>query len=219
MRFALGFLGGLLSAAVALYVYSAKLAPQFGDRGCLHFCGENTTCVDGRCQLVNVETPDKAADSTPPKRKDKRKRRRRPRRDGRDNSDAMVAKDIPWDNDSHVPAFDMQAIQKIDAGDASVRLDDFEINKGLRRLDAAFQRCIETADQRSGGQLSAGTVKISFGINGKGQVVGVNARAPKSIERHGIIPCVRTAVFAYKFPAYDGPTTRVETHFDVLFEE
>lgn len=173
---------------------------------CRGYCGEGTQCVAGSCQmLVRAQAP-----QTKPKKARQRKKRRARRA-------AMKNPALPWANDRKVPRFDANAIQKINANDESGRLDQMDIDAVLAKLQPAWERCVERADSRAQGELPEGRVHLSFGVNGHGKVTGVNAKAPKGLKKYGIIPCVRLAIFSASFPAYRGPDTRVESHFDVAF--
>lgn len=174
---------------------------------CRGFCGQSLGCVQGQCQPV----PEQVA--PPPSKADQKKPKKKARARRKVSGNIKLA----WANDRGIPRFDPNAIQKIGAGDASGRLDQLDIDRVLKALEPAWHRCIERADTRAQGTLSTGRVHLSFGVNGAGKVTGVNARAPKALAKFGIVPCVRLAIYKTKFPAYNGPETRVESHFDVEF--
>lgn len=204
----LGLLLAVLVGAVAalVAVKSPLSILELWSDPCRGFCAQGVTCHKGRC--VAMERP--AAFAPRPKKAKSRKRRARSR--GGTNPVKL-----PWTKDRHVPRFDPHAIQKIQAGDESGRLDQMDIDAALAKLQPAWERCVERADTRAQGQLAEGRVHLSFGVSGAGKVTGVNARAPKALAKFGIVPCVRVAVFGARFPAYKGPDTRVESHFDVAF--
>lgn len=197
---------GALVALVA--VGSPQSIIEMWKDPCRGFCAAQLACVQGQCQNPAPKAPSAPVKQTPKK---KRKKKARATRSLAGNPK------LPWANDRHVPPFKENAIQEINANDASGRLDSLDIDRVLKSLEVAWHRCIERADTRAQGTLTTGKVHLTFGVNGKGKVTGVNARAPKALKKFGIIPCIRVAIYKAKFPAYNGPDTQVDSHFDVEF--
>jgi hypothetical protein len=182
---------------------------------CSSVCGPGTAWVDGHCELAPEDEEPIAAEPEPPSKTKRRGKRGKQGSD--DEAEAgieLAAGGPPIDDDSHVPRFDANADQTISMSDGTGRLSDAEIDRELGKLDGAFQACVRDAAARVE-SLGTGTVKYSFGVDGKGKVTGVNASAPQALEDAGIIPCVRKAVYAHRFPAFDGPTMKVGSSFRV----
>jgi hypothetical protein len=98
--------------------------------------------------------------------------------------------------------------------DGTGRLSDADVDRELAKLDRAFQACVRDAAARVA-ELGTGTVKYSFGVDGRGKVTGVSASAPANLQDAGIVPCVRVAVYGHEFPAFDGPTMKASSSFSV----
>jgi hypothetical protein len=213
-----GFAGGLVLGVClgvgGMFGYSTYLATA--PRDCGGVCGDGTVCEAGRC-LPSVAEAEPVDDVDAPEPDGKRKRKRGRRGAGASGDEAnTLASDAgpPVDNDAHVPRFDPNADQSISMSDGSGRLSDGQIDRELAKLDSSFQACVRDGAARAP-DLGSGTVKYSFGVDGKGKVTGVNASAPAKLAEAGIVPCVRKAVYGHKFPAFDGPQMKVSSSFSV----
>ena len=215
--FAGGLALGVLLSVGGMFGYSTYMAGAPGNCDGGSLCGEGTVCEAGRCQLAVAE-PELVEAVEAPEPKGKRKRRRG-RRGGSgasdDGGEALAEGSGPAiDNDAHVPRFNPNADQSISMSDGSGRLSDAQIDRELGKLDGSFQACVRDAAARVP-DIGSGTVRYSFGIDGKGKVTGVNASAPARLSEAGIIPCVRKAVYGHKFPAFNGPQMKVNSSFAV----
>lgn len=213
------WIGGLVLGA-ALGAGGLYLAQTLGEPEtdpCLDRCGDGTVCEAERC--VVAPEPEAEVEAEPePEGKSKRKGKRR-RGKGSDGDDAGTAADAPTsgppiDDDSGVPKFQMDKDQTIGAADGSERLSDAQIDKTLRALDPAFQRCVRDAAERVD-DLGTGKITFELGVAGSGKVTGVNARGPANLADAGLIPCVRKAIYAQRFPLFNGPEMRVSSSFRV----
>jgi len=204
-----GFATATVLAAVGGVLYFGYL--QGADDAatpCGGVCGDGTVCSEDRCEIAPPEV------DTPPEDDGKKKRRRRGRRGRKGASEqALAAGFVPVD-DSSVPRFNPKAEQSMDMDSGTGRLSDRQVDQELAKLDGTFQGCVKTAAKYAD-ELGTGTVKMNFGVDGKGKVTGVNVRAPENLAAWGIVPCVRKAVYGHRFPAFDGPIMRVESSFRV----
>jgi hypothetical protein len=173
--------------------------------------------VGERCELAPVEPEQPLVEDAEEPGKSKRRKGRR----GKTGDTAEAGEDEgltgagpALDNDSHVPRFNANADQSISMSDGTGRLSDAEVDRELAKLDKAFQACVRDAAARVS-ELGTGTVKYSFGVDGRGKVTGVTASAPSSLQDAGIVPCVRVAVYGHRFPAFDGPTMKASSSFSV----
>jgi hypothetical protein len=210
-----GIVLGVLLGAGGMYGVSTFM---LGDRGeCGGACGEGTVCVGERCELAPVEVDEPVVEEPEEPGKSKRRKGRRGKSgDGADAGEAEVLAGTgpALDDDSHVPRYDANADQSISMADGTGRLSDAEIDRELAKLDKAFQACVRDAAARVD-ELGSGTVKYSFGVDGRGKVTGVTASAPSNLQHGGIVPCVRVAVYGHRFPAFDGPTMKASSSFSV----
>lgn len=211
-QFLAGALLGLSLGATAVYLYLGSLTPA-PDSTCAGLCGEGTSCVEGRCELVEPELEIAVADE-PGKTKRKKKRKGGGSADAADEGEAAIASGSEWDDDSKIPRFDADADQVIGAGEGSERLSDAKIDAELAKLDDDFQTCVREANDRVA-ELGTGKVSYSFGIAPSGKVTGVNASAPANLRDAGLLPCVRKAVYEHRFPSWDGPTMKASSSFSV----
>ena len=208
-------LGALVGAGGLFAVQTFVLgAPE----DCGGICSDGTICEAGRCELAPLDEPEEpeVAEADGDDGKRKRRRRRGAGDDGGGEGEGEVLADggPPIDDDSHVPRFNPDADQSISMSDGSGRLSDGQIDAELAKLDRPFQACVRDASQRVT-DLGTGTVKYGFGIDGRGKVTGVNVTAPANLKDAGIVPCVRKAVYGHRFPAFDGPTMKVNSSFSV----
>jgi hypothetical protein len=185
------------------------------DRGpgadeCYNVCGEGTECRDKRCVIAQLE--DEALPEDDGKQDKKKKRRRKKKGDGSEAADASDFKPV---NDSHIPKYDPNRVQKIGMDSGTERLPDETIRSHLRRLEPKFNQCIETAAMYSDEDIRPGGVDFVFSIEKTGRVSGISVKAPKHLQVFGIVPCLRKAVFDHHFPSYDGPPTGVDYSFKV----
>jgi hypothetical protein len=184
---------------------------------CGGLCGEGTRCELGVCIVAAPEEPEvneEVVEDDKGKRKSKRRRGSKSGEGDAALEAAATGNGPPIDDDSGVPRFDPNADQTIGAADGSERLSDSVIDRELGKLDKQFQACVRDANERVE-ELGSGTVKYSFGVAGSGKVTGVNASAPANLEAAGIVPCVRKAVYAHKFPIFNGPDAKVSSSFSV----
>ncbi|PRQ09018.1 hypothetical protein ENSA7_12890 [Enhygromyxa salina] len=210
---------GLVLGAAGMFGYSTYLAnaPSL-DCGGGELCGAGTVCKAGHCEVEVAEVEVEEAQNDEPE-PGKRKRRRGRRGGGgggasADEGELAAEGGPPLDNDSHVPRFDLNKDQSISMSDGTGRLSDAQIDRELAKLDSSFQACVRDAAARMP-DLNSGTVRYSFGVDGKGKVTGVNASAPARLTEAGMVPCVRKAVYGHKFPAFDGPEMKVTSSFAV----
>lgn len=190
--------------AVQTYVLEAP--------ACSGRCGSGTVCVEDLCVAAEPEIDAPEAEPEEPTKK-KRKGKRKKKQGTGTGADAEAGGPA-IDDDSDVPGFDPNADRSIGERDGVGRLSDAQVDAELAKLDRPFQRCVQQASERVD-ELGTGKVSLSFGVDGKGKVTGVNVSAPANLKDAGIVPCVRKAIFAHKFPAYDGPETRVRSSFHV----
>lgn len=213
--FAGGLALGVLLGVGGMFGYSTYLAAAPEDCGGGELCGEGTVCQAGRCQLAVAEAEVvEEAEAPEPGSKRKRRRGKRGSRGGGAGGELAGDGGPPLDNDAKVPRFDPNKDQSISMSDGSGRLSDAQIDRELAKLDSAFQACVRDAAARVP-DISSGTVRYSFGVDGKGKVTGVNASAPAKLTDAGIIPCVRKSVYGHKFPAFNGPEMKVSSSFTV----
>ena len=199
-----GLLFGGLVGAGGYYAYQSQKPVE----NCADMCGEGTSCVEGRCQVVVAEV-EEPADET---KDEKRKRRRRKKKSGGGEGGTTAVARV---DDSHVPRYDRTKAKMIGEGTGSERLSDRAIDKVLRSLDPKFQDCVAKAAMASDEELKSGRVSYEFGIAPSGKVTGVNVTAPSHLKALGVDACVRVAVYKAKFPSFDGIDMGAEGSFSI----
>ena len=171
-------------------------------------CGEGTTCMANRCELVVAELVEEEDDVNT----GKKKRRRRSKKKG-SATDGTVA--LVRVNDSHVPRFNPKKTKIIEEGTGSERLSDRTIDRTLKKLDPKFQECIKKAVMASEEDVKSGRVVYEFGIAPSGKVSGVNVRAPAHLKALGVDSCTRVAVYGLRFPSFSGLEMAAEGSFSI----
>ena len=205
---------GAPSASLAVLVLLAGCNDTPGAGGCYGVCGEGTVCRSGICVVASEEAASPEVEAEVPAKSAKR------RRGGKRGADADAEAEADGDaftpvDDSRVPEYDANKTQVIDMKAGTERLDDEVVRAHLRRLEPAFNRCIETAAQHSDEDIGGGEVDFAFGIAPSGKVDGVSVKAPSQLRVFGIVPCLRRALADHRFPAFDGPTMGVDYSFRV----
>lgn len=204
---------GVLLGAGGMYGVSTFLLAEPGE--CGGACGEGTVCVGERCELAPIDIEEPVLEEVEEPDKSKRRKGRRGKTGESGSEGEVLAGAGPaLDDDSHVPRYNANADQSISMSDGTGRLSDAEVDRELAKLDKAFQACVRDAAARVD-DLGTGTVKYSFGVDGRGKVTGVTASAPVNLQEAGIVPCVRVAVYGHGFPAFDGPTMKASSSFSV----
>lgn len=208
---------GIGLGAGGMYAYTLRAAAPASDpAACDDRCGESTVCDDGKCRTAATKTAKSSRDKR--KRRRKRNRARRASKSGNypqaEYDDVQLPPFVPV-NDRNVPRFDRKRVQTISMQDGDERISDHEIRQEMRKLEPAFNRCLERAAQYSADELGSGSFDFEFGVRSNGKVNGVNVRAPKHLRVFGTIPCMRKALFEHRFRAFDGPTMGVDYGFSV----
>jgi hypothetical protein len=209
-----GLVLGALLGAGGMYGVSTYVLSDPGE--CGGACGEGTICVAERCELAPLEPEQPVVEEAEEPDKSKRRKARRGKNGEGEGEDGEVLAGAgpALDDDSHVPRHNPNGDQSISMSDGTGRLSDAEVDRELAKLDKAFQACVRDAAARVT-ELGTGTVKYSFGVDGRGKVTGVTASAPTNLQDAGIVPCVRVAVYGHGFPAFDGPTMKASSSFSV----
>jgi hypothetical protein len=208
-----GIVLGVLLGAGGMYGVSTFVLAEPGE--CGGACGEGTVCVGKRCELAPIEVEEPVLEEVEEPDKSKRRKGRRGKTgESGSEGEALAGAGPALDDDSHVPRYDANANQSISMSDGTGRLSDAEVDRELAKLDKAFQACVRDAAARVV-ELGTGTVKYSFGVDGRGKVTGGTASAPNNLQDAGIVPCVRVAVYGHGFPAFDGPTMKASSSFSV----
>ena len=187
------------------------------DRGpspeaCFDVCGEGTVCRDRRC-VATASTEEPAVEET--EHTKPRSRRKRASRRQREQASSREGGRFRPIDDAHVPKYDPDRVQHIDMKSGTERLQDSTIRAQLGRLEPKFNACIETAAMHADEDLKPGRIDFVFSIEPSGKVSGVTVKAPAHLTVFGIVPCLRTTLFAHRFPSYDGPPTGVDYSFRV----
>jgi hypothetical protein len=209
-------LGGLVLGVLGVLVGAGGMYAALGEPSeCGGVCGKGTLCVSGRCELAPIIVVEPVVEAVEEPDKSKRRKGRRGKTGESEGEGEVLAGSGPaLDNDSHVPRHNANADQSISMSDGTGRLSDAEVDRELAKLDKAFQACVRDAAARVE-ELGSGTVRYSFGVDGRGKVTGVTASAPANLQDAGIVPCVRVAVYGHGFPAFDGPTMKASSSFSV----
>ncbi|MEM7156463.1 MAG: hypothetical protein AAF799_26665 [Myxococcota bacterium] len=193
------------TAVMGLSCAALSLACQPNQGDCGGFCGEGTVCEAGKC----VVAPPEAEPEPEAEEPEGNKRRKRKRKRGGGSTPASGR--LP-DKDGHIPRYRADRTESI--GEGSERLSDRRVRQELGKAEPAFNRCLERASEVTDAAL-AGTVSFKLGIEPSGKVWGVNASLPKSWNVPGLKACFRKAVYAHRFPSWDGPSMGVDYHFQV----
>lgn len=209
--------GAALGLGWALAAFACAPAPA---EPCGGRCGPGTACVDGNCQAVAAVEPTPEA---APRRGRKGKRGRKAATVGAAGDGAEVEADAPGEDpalppfvavdDRKIPEFSAGEPQTLDMQAGSERLSEAVLDQHFARVNPEIQRCVATASRY--GEVGAGTLKFKLRLLPSGKVESVSVAASESLRVWGIPPCTRAAVFAHRFPAFDGPAMAVSFSVDI----
>jgi hypothetical protein len=186
-----------------------------GRADCHGVCGPGTRCAGGLCVVADAPA---GANEPAPSTEEPRRRGRGRRRGAVDGAADEPAADPvdapPIDDDASVPAYDRTATQVLDMKGGSERLADATVQTEMREVEPQLDRCIAAAVAR-GASVPPGKIELAFAVEPTGAVAGVDVRASAAVREAGVVPCLRKALAAHRFPAWDGPRADVEYAFEV----
>jgi hypothetical protein len=117
-------------------------------------------------------------------------------------------------DDSRVPPYQGNRDDDLDAHPGSEHLRDDTARGHMQRLEGDFEDCLARAAAASP-ELGTGWVEFRLNVEPTGRVSGVTVDAPSTVAVPGLVPCLRVAVHAHRFPTWDGPPARVDYRFRV----
>jgi hypothetical protein len=162
--------------------------------------------VAGKCIPAETEPAPEQPVPTQAKRKGKQTGKRSS--EGEGNAFRPV-------DDAHIPSYDSKKTEVIDMKAGTERLSDAQVSAHMRKLDPALNACIATAAAHSEDDILPGRISLTFSIEPSGKVSSISAQAPAHLRVFGIVPCVRAAVYAHRFPSFDGSPMGAESSFTV----
>lgn len=115
-----------------------------------------------------------------------------------------------------VPEFDPTQDVTLDLERGSERPDHASVAEAFEGQFGAFDACVSKA-KRGDDHRIPGDVSVEVLLDPDGSTpLGVNATLPKNVSRRrGLQQCLRRAVAAADYPAYDGPPTVFEFSFEL----
>lgn len=118
--------------------------------------------------------------------------------------------------ESVVPEFDPNAQTDLDMDAGGERPDEFFLLQAFEQQYDDFDRCVARAKGRAKRRLP-GDVDVSVLLNPEGhRPLGVNAQLPDSVRKNRKLrECLRAAVAAAPFPAYDGVPVVAQFSFEL----
>ncbi|MEE9385760.1 MAG: hypothetical protein V3V08_20310 [Nannocystaceae bacterium] len=122
-------------------------------------------------------------------------------------------------NVSKVPTFsESDRVANLDDHEGSEWPDERELESAFQAQFHRFDSCIANEKQRRDiRRRLAGDAEVAVLLNPRGMApLGVNAAMPrKHRTRTELVSCLRTAVAAAPYPAYDGPPLVVKFEFEL----
>ena len=190
-----GFIAGLMVGVLGVTghtLYRQYTEPQ---GPCLGRCGQGTTCVEGRCEVVTA--------APEPRKKKKGRRRKSARRRTSTGSTQAKPTAAQLQRTSGGPALGKVDIVDLAGelgGGAREELSAAQVTAKVRRLDPEIVACIQSAS--SGYNLEGQVVKVEVGfrIERSGRVKKVRVKAPRLLHQQGLLSCLRPLLRGLIFP-------------------
>lgn len=115
-----------------------------------------------------------------------------------------------------VPEFDPNADVVLDMNAGGERPDEYSVLQAFEQQYDAFDACVDKAKKRASQKLP-GDVDVAVLLSPKGKrPLGVNAELDSKLRAaEPLRQCLRTAVAAAPYPAYDGPPVVVQFSFEL----
>ncbi len=114
-----------------------------------------------------------------------------------------------------VPQFDPDADIVLDMKAGGERPDEYAVMQAFEQQYGSFDECVAEAKNGRNKTLP-GDVDVEVLLNPEGsQPLGINAKLDKSVDKHSLRECLRSAVAAAEYPAYDGPPVVVTFNFEL----
>lgn len=117
---------------------------------------------------------------------------------------------------STVPEFDPNADVVLDMNAGGERPDEYSVLQAFEQQYEAFDGCVAKAKKRAEQKLP-GDVEVAVLLSPKGKrPLGVNAQlSTKVSSSEPLRQCLRSAIAAAPYPAYDGPPVVVQFSFEL----
>jgi hypothetical protein len=117
---------------------------------------------------------------------------------------------------STVPEFDPNADTVLDMEAGGERPDDYAVLQAFEQQFGDFDQCVERAKKGKDTQLP-GDVDVQVLLDPKGErPLGINATLPDKVEKDkNLRACLRSAIAAADYPAYNGVPVVVEFSFEL----
>jgi len=114
-----------------------------------------------------------------------------------------------------VPTFDPNADIVLDMKAGGERPDEFQLTEVFERQYTSFDECVAAA-KKNPAETLPGDVDVEVLLNPKGhEPLGINAMLPKTVDKSSLRECLRGAVAAADYPAYDGVPVVVTFSFQL----
>lgn len=121
---------------------------------------------------------------------------------------AMAAK-------TSVPTFDPNADVQLDMKAGGERPDEFNLTQAFEQQYGSFDECVAAA-KKNPNQTLPGDVDVEVLLNPKGhEPLGINAKLPDGVNKRSLRECLRGAVAAADYPAYNGVPVVVTFSFEL----
>ncbi len=114
-----------------------------------------------------------------------------------------------------IPTFDPNADVVLDMKAGGERPDEFSLTQAFEQQYASFDQCVADA-KKNPNQTLPGDVDVEILLNPKGhEPLGINAKLPAEVDKRSLRECLRGAVAAADYPAYDGVPVVVTFSFEL----
>ena len=114
-----------------------------------------------------------------------------------------------------VPTFDPNADVELDMKAGGERPDEFQLTQAFEQQYTSFDECVAAA-KKNPNQTLPGDVDVEVLLNPKGhEPLGINAKMPDGVNKKSLRECLRGAVAAADYPAYDGVPVVVTFSFEL----
>ncbi len=114
-----------------------------------------------------------------------------------------------------IPTFDPNADVELDMKAGGERPDEFNLTQAFEQQYSSFDECVAAA-KKNPNQTLPGDVDVEVLLNPKGhEPLGINAKLPDEVNQKSLRECLRGAVAAADYPAYNGVPVVVTFSFQL----
>ena len=117
-------------------------------------------------------------------------------------------------DDGDVPSFASDGRRATNRFDSDVMRSNASLLQDLRPATSAVMECLSVAACYDG-EVPGGSIELTFDLRAEGRVGRVDVDVSQELDRWGVVPCARRAIYDTEFPAHGGTDMFVSYRIDL----